>query len=84
MGAAHNGKVSDSFTSIQDTPLHLHRHKGKDEPALPSADVLGLIDAQELNRMFVRRYGCLRGLTAADVVRSMPCRAVTLLNNHAS
>ena len=55
MGAAHNGKVSDSFTSIQETPLHLHRHKGKDEPALPPADVLGLIDAQELNRMFVRR-----------------------------
>ena len=58
--------MSDSFTSIQDTPLHLHRHKGKDEPALPSADVLGLIDAQELNRMFVRRYGLSPDLVSDD------------------
>lgn len=54
-----NGKVLDSFTSIHDAPLHWsgrgHGKDGGNESGLPPENVLQEIDAQELNRMFVRR-----------------------------
>lgn len=49
--------MSDSFTSMHDVPLHIGKGHGKgthDLPGPPDA-VLREIDAQELNRMFVRR-----------------------------
>ena len=55
MAAGANGKVSDSFTSVHEAPLHLARGKGHEVAGPPEA-VLREIDAQELNRMFVRRY----------------------------
>ena len=54
--AGGNGKVSDSFTSMHDAPLHMGKGHGKGhEAAGPPEAVLREIDAQELNRMFVRR-----------------------------
>ena len=57
--AGANGKAGDSATSIQDAPLHwgaLQKHGGKHSAdAVPPEAVLREIDAQELNRMFVRR-----------------------------
>jgi hypothetical protein len=53
--------VTDSFTSIHDAPLHWAGgtgrggHGGGQESGLPPENVLQEIDAQELNRMFVRR-----------------------------
>ena len=55
LGAAHaNGKVSDSFTSLQGGS---GRHKGShDGHLIVSEAVLKVIDAQELNRIYVRRH----------------------------
>ena len=57
--AGANGKAGDSATSIQDAPLHWgasQKHGGKHSAdAVPPEAVLREIDAQELNRMFVRR-----------------------------
>lgn len=57
-----NGKVTDTFTSIHDAPLHWsgrgHGKDGSHDGGLPPENVLQEIDAQELNRMFVRRYFC--------------------------
>ena len=55
--------MADSFTSIHDAPLHWSGragggHGGRDgghDGGLPPENVLQEIDAQELNRMFVRR-----------------------------
>lgn len=61
--AGANGKVADSFTSIHDAPLHwtgrpgAREGGGGHEGGLPPESVLQEIDAQELNRMFVRRCG---------------------------
>lgn len=59
-GCAANGKVGDSFTSIHEAPLHYSgRGHGRDAAAdggVPPENVLQEIDAQELNRMFVRRW----------------------------
>lgn len=55
LGAAHsNGKITDSFSSMQGGSGH--RHKGPhDGHVIVSEAVLGVIDAQELNRIYVRR-----------------------------
>ena len=51
--------AGDSATSIQDAPLHWgapQKHGGKHAgESVPPDAVLAEIDAQELNRMFVRR-----------------------------
>lgn len=53
--AGVNGKISDSFTSVNEAPLHMKGHGKGHELAGPPEAVLREIDAQELNRMFVRR-----------------------------
>ena len=63
--AGANGKSGDSATSIQDAPLHWgadKKHGRHGAETVPPDAVLAEIDAQELNRMFVRRRG-------------LPCRA---------
>ena len=52
--------MGDSFTSIHEAPLHYSgRGHGRDAAAdggVPPENVLQEINAQELNRMFVRRW----------------------------
>ncbi len=60
--AGANGKASDGAASIADAPLHWGagaKHGGGKHGAesVPPEAVLREIDAQELNRMFVRRRG---------------------------
>ena len=62
MRAGANGKASDGAASIADAPLHWGagaKHGGGKHGAesVPPEAVLREIDAQELNRMFVRRRG---------------------------
>ena len=58
--AGANGKVTDSVNSIHEVSLHYSgRGKGGKGDALEAAPpdiVLQEIDAQELNRVFVRRH----------------------------
>lgn len=66
MRAGANGKVNDSFTSMHEVPLHLGKgQRTSHELQSPPEAVLREIDAQELNRMFVRRSGRTRALRLA-------------------
>ncbi|CAL8462959.1 g2493 [Coccomyxa elongata] len=69
-----NGKVTDSFTSIHDAPLHWsgrgHGKDGANDSGLPPENVLQEIDAQELNRMFVRS-GLLDSEAIVEFVRAL-------------
>lgn len=70
-----NGKVADNFTSIHDAPLHWsgrgHGKDGSHDGGLPPENVLQEIDAQELNRMFVRRCNPLPVLFSGVVTSKM-------------
>ncbi len=76
--AGANGKVTDSFTSIHDAPLHWsgrgHGKDGANDSGLPPENVLQEIDAQELNRMFVRRcISCASMLPHNCVMPALEC-----------
>jgi hypothetical protein len=77
-----NGKVTDSFTSIHEAPLHWsgrgHGRDGSHETGLPPENVLQEIDAQELNRMFVRRYGNELHISSCSQLTMQTLRAVQL------
>lgn len=53
-----NGKAGDNFHSVRDVSLH-HPGRGKggknESADVPPDDVIEEIDAQELNRVFVKR-----------------------------
>lgn len=81
--AVANGKVSDSFHSVHDVPLHYTGRgkggKGDAQEAAPPDAVIQEIDSQELNRVFVRRCvaraggGDSHAVCAADLISRLIC-----------
>jgi len=77
---AANGKVADTFTSIHEAPLHYSgRGHGRDAPSdgVPPENVLQEIDAQELNRMFVRRLASSRAYGPGMMAGAVGCSMCT-------